>query len=141
MPRQTPIFSFGSRFNSSIRNKDHLRPKKIDGPGPGAYKLPSSIKSGKRTESHMDALKQSTFGKADRNFSDLPKENPGPGKYYPIQFTEAAHSFTIPRGVSDNKALESAKSPGPETYFGQHPDMRQMALEMRHAKTILGAKK
>ena len=38
-----PIFSFGSRFNSSVRNKDHLRTRKVDGPGPGAYKLPGSV--------------------------------------------------------------------------------------------------
>lgn len=38
-----PIFSFGSRFNSSVRNRDHLRTRKIDGPGPGAYKLPGSV--------------------------------------------------------------------------------------------------
>jgi hypothetical protein len=38
-----PIYSFGRRFNSSIRSKEHLRPKKVDGPGPGAYKLPSSV--------------------------------------------------------------------------------------------------
>jgi hypothetical protein len=32
----------------------------------------------------MDAMKKSTFGSANRNFSNLPKEVPGPGKYYPI---------------------------------------------------------
>ena len=117
VPRTTPVFSFGGRFNSSIRSKDHLRPTKVDGPGPGAYKMPSSIRTGKRTESHMDALKASTFGKSNRNFTDLPQENPGPGKYYPIQFTEASHGYTIPREVNDMKALESAKAPGPETYF------------------------
>jgi len=84
LPKQGPVFSFGSRFNSSIRNKDHLKPKKVDGPGPGAYKLPSSVKTGKRTDSHMDAMKKSTFGSAQRNFSNLPKDMPGAGKYYPI---------------------------------------------------------
>ena len=47
MAMNVPQYSFGTRFNSSIRNKDHLRPKKVDGPRPGAYKLPSSIKTGK----------------------------------------------------------------------------------------------
>ena len=47
MPNNAPVFSFGTRFNSSIRNKDHLRPRKVDGPGPGAYKLPSSIQNGR----------------------------------------------------------------------------------------------
>lgn len=44
MAQSAPIFSFGSRFNSSIRNKDHLRPRKVDGPGPGAYKLADTVK-------------------------------------------------------------------------------------------------
>jgi hypothetical protein len=47
IPNNVPIYSFGTRFNSSIRNKDHLRPTKVDGPGPGAYKVPSGIKTGK----------------------------------------------------------------------------------------------
>jgi len=44
VPNNAPIHSFGTRFNSSIRNKDHIRPRKVDGPGPGAYKMPSSVK-------------------------------------------------------------------------------------------------
>ena len=39
-----PLFTFGSRFESTLGSKSHLKPKKVDGPGPGAYKLPSSIK-------------------------------------------------------------------------------------------------
>lgn len=90
-----PIYSFGTRFNSSIRNKDHLRPTKVDGPGPGAYKLPSGIKTGKVSSNreilltHMlknkeklienpDALPKryqdttkTTFGTAGRKFIDL----------------------------------------------------------------------
>ena len=49
IPNNVPIYSFGTRFNSSIRNKDHLRPTKVDGPGPGAYKVPSGIKTGKQS--------------------------------------------------------------------------------------------
>lgn len=33
----------GSRFDSSLRNKPHLRPKKVDGPGPGDYQLKDSV--------------------------------------------------------------------------------------------------
>ncbi len=40
----TPLFSMGSRFDSDIRNKDHIKPRKKDGPGPGSYTMPSSIK-------------------------------------------------------------------------------------------------
>lgn len=38
----------GSRFDSMIRAKPHLRPKKVDGPGPGDYKLPDSVKVHRR---------------------------------------------------------------------------------------------
>ena len=34
----------GSRFDSSLLAKPHLKPKKVDGPGPGDYVLHSSIK-------------------------------------------------------------------------------------------------
>lgn len=56
------MFSFGSRFNSKFKSKDHLRPTKVDGPGPGSYKMPSSVRTGRRSESINDALKRTTFG-------------------------------------------------------------------------------
>lgn len=34
-----PIFSFGSRFDSDIRSKDHLKPRKKLEPGPGSYEM------------------------------------------------------------------------------------------------------
>ena len=37
VPQAGAQFSFGSRFNSDIRSKEHLFPKKADGPGPGDY--------------------------------------------------------------------------------------------------------
>jgi len=129
--RSGPNFSFGSRFNSSVRNKDHLRPRKIDGPGPGAYKLPSTVISGKRNDSHMDAMKKSTFGSANRNFSNLPKDTPGAGKYNPVPFTDASHSYTIPRsGIdgADGNFNKNAHAPGPQTYFNQQPDHRNIAI-------------
>lgn len=44
-PSQTaPLFSMGSRFDSDVRSKAHLKPKKVDGPGPGSYEAPSSIR-------------------------------------------------------------------------------------------------
>jgi hypothetical protein len=42
-----PMFSLGSRFDSDVRSKDHIRPKKKDGPGPGSYELQSSIRQAK----------------------------------------------------------------------------------------------
>jgi hypothetical protein len=44
-----PLFSMGSRFDSDVRSKDHLRPKKKDGPGPGSYSLPSGLNVYKST--------------------------------------------------------------------------------------------
>ena len=76
-PSTGQIYSFGSRFNSSIRNKDHLKPAKVDGPGPGAYKLPGSVQVHK---AHPAAVSRTTFGTSAREFSDLPKDVPGPNK-------------------------------------------------------------
>jgi hypothetical protein len=44
-----PLFSFGSRFDSDIRSKDHIKPRKKDGPGPGSYELHSSVKEAAKT--------------------------------------------------------------------------------------------
>jgi hypothetical protein len=92
VPNTAPIHSFGTRFNSSIRNKDHIRPLKVDGPGPGAYKLPSSVKINHR---HPDSVNRTTFGTSARNFIDLPKDTPAPNKYRPVHMTEASHSYSI----------------------------------------------
>ena len=75
----------GSRFDSDVRSKDHLRPKKADGPGPGSYDLPSCVKPGKQ-------LKNPTFGKAERDWSNLPKDTPAPNHYKNIvKHTETAY--------------------------------------------------
>ena len=34
-----PTFTMGSRFDSDVRSKDHIKPRKKDGPGPGSYSL------------------------------------------------------------------------------------------------------
>lgn len=77
-----PFFTMGSRFNSDIRSKDHLRPKKVDGPGPGSYQLPSSIKVGE--------MRKTSMGSSARDWSDLPKGLPAPNSYYPNKFTEGS---------------------------------------------------
>lgn len=48
--KRVPMFkkADGSRFDSQIRAKPHLHPKKVDGPGPGDYIMPSSIKHSHR---------------------------------------------------------------------------------------------
>jgi hypothetical protein len=82
----------------------------------------------------MDAMKQSTFGKAGRNFSNLPKDMPGPGKYYPVAFTEASHSHTIPKARPEMNDLKNAHTPGPQTYN----NMQGLAMANNQAKTMLG---
>ena len=59
----------GSRFDSQIRAKPHLKPRKVDGPGPGDYKLPGSVRIHRRNAS---STQNSTFGGASREWSDLP---------------------------------------------------------------------
>jgi len=49
----------GSRFDSSLRSKPHLKPKKVDGPGPGDYKLADSVQVKKR---HDASGQISTWG-------------------------------------------------------------------------------
>ena len=93
-PPSAPSFQFGSRFGNRVGNKDHLRPKKVDGPGPGAYKMPKQYQEGKKP---FDAVKRTTFGTAARGADDLPKDNPSPAKYRPVKFTEASHAYSIPR--------------------------------------------
>lgn len=76
--------------------------------------MPSCIDSGKRDQSSIDVNKKTTFGNADRNFSDLPKDIPGPGAYYPQKFTEATYSYSIPKEkTGDLSALKNAQTPGP----------------------------
>lgn len=74
----------GSRFDSDVRSKDHLKPRKKEGPGPGSYELPGCVRVAKST-------KRPTFGMAERDWSDLPKHTPAPNNYYPNKFTEATH--------------------------------------------------
>ena len=66
-PMTGPKFSFGSRFDSDIRAKPHLHPKKVDGPGPGDYIVPSSIENKSKNKGH-------TWGHGQRDWAYLPKE-------------------------------------------------------------------
>lgn len=90
----------GSRFDSDVRSKDHLKPRKKDGPGPGSYELPSCVNPGKQ-------LKNTTFGKAERDWSDLPKDCPAPNQYKNIiKHTETSYAFSIPKAPkSDEEQL------------------------------------
>ena len=44
----THVRADGTRFNSSLRTKPHLKPQKVDGPGPGDYAAPDSVVTKKR---------------------------------------------------------------------------------------------
>ena len=59
----------GSRFDSSVRSKDHIRPKKKDGPGPGSYALGSSIRTTASSTVSDSGKKSTTFGYSMRGKS------------------------------------------------------------------------
>ena len=86
----------GSRFDSDVRSKDHIRPRKKDGPGPGSYEARSSINAAKIGN-------KNTFGKSTREWSNLPKHTPAPNHYNPNKFTEASHLYSFPRDENANK--------------------------------------
>lgn len=69
-PPGGPKFSFGSRFDSDIRAKPHLKPKKMDGPGPGDYALPSSIEN--KSKNHC---KNGVWGGGERDWAYLRLDN------------------------------------------------------------------
>ena len=92
-----------------------MKPKKIDGPGPGAYKLPGSVQVKQR---HPTAISRTTFGTSAREFIDLPKDVPGPNRYRPVHFTEASHAYSIPHApnTAEDKIAKQALYPGPHHY-------------------------
>lgn len=107
----SPMCSLGSRFDSDVRNKDHLHPKKSDGTGPGSYDLPSSIKVATQ-------MKKSTFGMAQRA-SDGNKESPAPNQYKNINANgETAYAFSIPKASKNNEdaVYKASLQPGPGAY-------------------------
>jgi len=67
-----PKFTFGSRWESDIRAKPHLCPKKVDGPGPGSYAAKSSIK---QNNTDKNSKQRGTWGNGEREWSYLPKKD------------------------------------------------------------------
>jgi hypothetical protein len=109
-----PMFSLGSRFDSDVRSKDHLRPKKVDGPGPGSYELPGAVKVAK-----SKGVKETTFGNAKRDWSDLPKDSPAPNQYKNIiKHTETSYAYSIPKAMvnEEDKIEKASRLPGPGAY-------------------------
>jgi hypothetical protein len=81
-----PCFSMGSRFDSDIRSKDHIKPRKSDVPGPGSYSHSSSLK----VLPPLGKSAKTTFGTGQRNWNRI-EALPGPNHYNPVKFTEASH--------------------------------------------------
>jgi hypothetical protein len=64
-------------------------------------------------------LKNPTFGKAAREWSDLPKDTPAPNQYKNIiKHTETSYAFSIPKafGNDETKLYKESQMPGPGAY-------------------------
>ncbi len=93
----TPEFTFGSRFDTDIRSKDHLRPRKKDGPGPGSYTMPSSFKIYNPKPDDKEK-KKTTWGKAHRDAGKKSSTvTPAPNAYTAHKYTEASHEYSFPK--------------------------------------------
>lgn len=119
-----------------MRSKDHLKPRKVDGPGPGAYKLPGSVKVAKRRTA-TDGTR-TTFGTSERQFNELPKDTPAPNGYRPVHFTEASHAYSIARppqtDANETYINKQKMLPGP----GSYENMKEMKDARHLAKSMLG---
>ena len=82
----------GSRFDSSLRTKPHLKPKKIDGPGPGDYKLLDSVRTKHRA---TKSTQRCTMG-IGRHTA------PSPGK--------RKHKFSLPGPAHYNHAYNDLRT-------------------------------
>ena len=130
-----PCFSMGSRFDSDVRSKDHIKPRKVDGPGPGSYVLPGAIRITNTTSSQLSkkAEKKSTFGMSGRD-AGMSKTTPAPNAYYPSKFTEATHHYSFPKAEREDKKIKQASfTPGPWAYEIRRDDKQEGT-----AKSFLG---
>ena len=121
----------GRRFDSTLRQKLHLKPNKVDGPGPGDYKLYDSVTTKYRAES---SIQVSTWG-TGRTIDYSPGKRkkafylPGPAHYnhvYPCQnehrqfnktsTLDEGYSFSKgPRDIQRRRYTEK-EPPGAGTY-------------------------
>lgn len=67
---------------------------------------------------HDKEKAKTTWGKAGRDWSSLPKNVPPPNNYNPIQFTEASHTYSFPKANRNDEAkiYKSSFSPAPGAY-------------------------
>jgi Sperm-tail PG-rich repeat len=112
-----PNFSFGSRFESDFRSKDHIRPKKSDEPAPGSYDIKSSVQIYNPSEADLQN-KKTTWGKALRDRKGESAKFPSPDKYNPNKHTEATYHYSFPRADKGDitAAAKASFTPGPGTY-------------------------
>ena len=115
----------GRRFDSQILAKPHLHPKKVDGPGPGSYIAPSSIRKNNREHG---SYQDSTFGngrEVEKKMGNLKQkfETPGPASYnymYPEPVYELSKmpGFSFSIDGKDGASMESRirENPGPGAY-------------------------
>ena len=73
------MYGFGQRFDSFIKNKNHINPNKIDGPGPGSYKVPSALQS-PRNDPYATS-RRTTFGTSARAKAEPKSQTPAPNRY------------------------------------------------------------
>jgi hypothetical protein len=115
-----------------------LKPKKADGPGPGDYIMPSTIKQMTRSAT---SKQECTFGGGKRGFTDLPQGNPSPTQYQP-PVTGTPYDF-LPYNerkgflFGNSERTDMAKdghTVGPGTYSPDHNAVMKVAT----SKKMLG---
>ena len=126
----TGVKADGSRFDSSLRQKPHLRPKKVDGPGPGDYQLPSSIKQNNRS---VQSFQYSTWGTGrDPDWSENKRKQehiaPGPAHYNHVYSNEnfnreQKEGYRFPNAIRDIQKHQDQERepPGPGKYYPEMP--------------------
>ena len=68
-----PTYSFGSRFDTDIRSKNHVKHEKVDKPAPGTYSPPD----------RQFEYPTTRFSKAERKSFAANPSYPGPDSYQP----------------------------------------------------------
>eukprot|EP00352_Strombidinopsis_acuminata_P005172 CAMPEP_0176366144 /NCGR_PEP_ID=MMETSP0126-20121128/20973_1 /TAXON_ID=141414 ORGANISM="Strombidinopsis acuminatum, Strain SPMC142" /NCGR_SAMPLE_ID=MMETSP0126 /ASSEMBLY_ACC=CAM_ASM_000229 /LENGTH=334 /DNA_ID=CAMNT_0017723445 /DNA_START=434 /DNA_END=1438 /DNA_ORIENTATION=+ len=146
-PRNSaPCFSFGSRFGEDIRAKPHLRPIKVNGPGPGSYKLHDSEEY---SEEMLKANKIVLLVILKREWSQLPKKNPAPNAYSMTQHMGSEDAgrltgYSFPQGSRDDQAaiFRSKLTVGPGSHNTAGPlPFTNGTGKLRPGKSILGGPK
>lgn len=130
-----------SRFNPSVRSKEHMKATKADGPGPGDYKLQSAI----RVHTRNNSSTFTTFGGRDkRGWSEAPKDVPSPNAYNPDfkldfapkrnEWRRHGHSFSM--AERKEREPDVPREVGPGSYAPQ--DHMHATYKTATSKLMLG---